>query len=600
MLSRRIVSILLAVAIISSSLAATATMAAQFYQTSNGSWPWGNAPEPFPWLNWLASLPHKTGISLTIITRHEATVINEATKAFLNSPVAQKLGIKNLIAIYAGPELWKTYIEEAYKAKRPIDIAWGGGPTLFNYIDQWGYIQPLDVKKYPEFYAVLYEMSKIPKEIAGAPTYKVGKDGLVHWIGAAISSFGITINKDKLKQWNVPAPIYWINMTNPIYAKYLPDIQMLGIADPTKSTSNTRMYEIVLQAYGWNKGWQVLTLMAANSKIYDSSSAVRDGVIRGEIAAGITIDFYGYTAMHQNPACEYIIPPGQSIVNADPIAILKGTRYPVAAAAFTAWVLSQYGGQQVWLLPDINRLPINPLTFQTPMGKKRPDLYEAWKKATSSKVINFNETLADATERAMQFYFKATLVNAHDVLQSVWAAIAKAYLDHKINKEQFDKLVGLLTAPFPFKDPTTGKMVTFTVKYAIYINPKLSSGSIYQALMNEWEQGARMRYQFAYKALQDVLAGKPIPTPPWQTGTQTTTTTQTQTTTHTTTTTAPQTTTTTTQSPTTTSPVQTTTTAPQTPTTTTTSGGISAGEIAAIVIAIIIIAAIVAYYAKRR
>jgi len=597
MLSRRIVSILLAVAIISSSLAATATMAAQFYQTSNGSWPWGNAPEPFPWLNWLASLPHKTGISLTIITRHEATVINEATKAFLNSPVAQKLGIKNLIAIYAGPELWKTYIEEAYKAKRPIDIAWGGGPTLFNYIDQWGYIQPLDVKKYPEFYAVLYEMSKIPKEIAGAPTYKVGKDGLVHWIGAAISSFGITINKDKLKQWNVPAPIYWINMTNPIYAKYLPDVQMLGIADPTKSTSNTRMYEIVLQAYGWNKGWQVLTLMAANSKIYDSSSAVRDGVIRGEIAAGITIDFYGYTAMHQNPACEYIIPPGQSIVNADPIAILKGTRYPVAAAAFTAWVLSQYGGQQVWLLPDINRLPINPLTFQTPMGKKRPDLYEAWKKATSSKVINFNETLADATERAMQFYFKATLVNAHDVLQSVWAAIAKAYLDHKINKEQFDKLVGLLTAPFPFKDPTTGKMVTFTVKYAIYINPKLSNGSIYQALMNEWEQGARMRYQFAYKALQDVLAGKPIPTPPWQTGTHNTTTAN-QTQTHLTTTT---TTTTAYQSPTTTSPVQTTTQSPApSPSKTTTSSGISAGEIVAIVIAIIIIAAIVAYYAKRR
>ncbi len=597
MLSRKIVSLLLALAIVSASLAVTATMATQLYNTSNGKWPWGSAPEPFPWLNWLASLPHKTGISLTIITRHEATVINEATKAFLNSPVAKKLGIKNLIAIYAGPELWKTYIEEAYKAHRPIDIAWGGGPTLFNYVDQWGFLQPLDVKKYPEFYAVLYEMSKIPKEIAGAPTYKVGKDGLVHWIGAAISSFGITINKNKLKQWNVPAPIYWINMTSPIYAKYLPDVQMLGIADPTKSTSNTRMYEIVLQAYGWDKGWQVLTLMAANSKIYDSSSAVRDAVIRGEIAAGITIDFYGYTAMHQNPACEYIIPPGQSIVNADPIAILKGTRYPVAAAAFTAWVLSQYGGQQVWLLPDINRLPINPLTFQTPEGKKRPDLYEAWKKAISSKVINFNETLSDLTERAMQFYFKATLVNAHDALQSVWAAIAKAYLDHKINKEQFEKLVGILTAPFPFKDPTTGKMVTFTLKYAIYINPKLSSGSIYGALMSEWEKGARMRYEFAYKALQDVLAGKPIPTPPWQTSTQTTT--------STTTSPAPSpTTTTTTQSPsspTTTSPVPTTTTPPQaSPTTTTTSSGISAGEIVAIVIAIIIIAAVVAYYAKRK
>ncbi len=586
MRSKKIASILLAIAIISSSLAATATMAAQFYQTSNGSWPWGNAPEPFPWLNWLAKLPHKTGVTLTIITRHEATVIAHAKKMFLNSKVAKKLGIVNFIEVYVGPQLWKAYIEEAYKAKRPIDIAWGGGPTLFNYIDRWGYIQPLDTKKYPEFYAVLYEMSKIPKEVAGAPTYKVGKDGLVHWIGAAISSFGITINKDQVKRWHVPAPIYWINMTNPIYAKYLPDVQLLGIADPTMSTSNTRMYQIVLQAYGWDKGWKVLTLMAANSKIYDSSSAVRDAVIRGDIVAGITIDFYGYTAMHQNPACEYVIPPGQSIVNADPIAILKGTRYPVAAAAFTAWVLSQYGGQQVWLLPDVNRLPINPLTFKTPLGEKRTDLYEAWKKATSSKVINFNETLADSTVYAMKDYFKATLVKDHDILQNVWAAIAKAYLDHKINKEQYEKLVNILTMPFPFKDPITHKTVTFTIKYAMSINNEIqSNGALYSALMSEWEQGARTRYKFAYQALQDVLAGKPIPTPPWQTSTKSTTTT---------TTTASQTTTTATQSPTT-SPTQTTTPSP-----TTTSGGISADEIVAIVIAIIIIAAVVAYYAKRK
>ncbi len=568
-----LLGVLLIISIIAAPLSAFSTTAAS-------TWPWGNKPEPFPWLDYLKSLPHEEGVTLVIITRHEATVINKAKEAFLKSPVAKELSIKNIIAVYAGPEQWETYIQQALKGGRPIDIAWGGGPTLFNYIDSKGYIQPLDNKTYPEFNAILYEMSKIPDRIAGAPTYKKGKDGLVHWIGAAISSFGITVNHEKIKEFGVPVPKEWMDLTDPVYAKLLPDVQMTGIADPTKSTSNTRMYEIILQAYGWDKGWKILTLMAANAKIFDSSSGVRDAVIRGDIAAGITIDFYGYTAMHQNPACEYIIPEGESIVNADPIAILKGSKHMVAAAAFVAWVLSEYGGQQVWLDTDINRLPINAKVFDTPIGKERQDLKIAYEKATSSSVIEFNETLSSLTERAMQFYFKATLVNAHDDLQSAWSAIAQAYLNGKITKEQFEQLVNILTKPIEFEDPITGKMTTFTLQYAIKINPKLTEGAIYQDLMNKWEDGARRRYREALDALNIILSGGTLPS---TTTTITTATTSTSTTTGTTTT------------------ITTTSTTTKTPTTTTTTEkeGLPTTYIA---IGIIVIVAIVValYYLKPK
>ncbi|MEM0014648.1 MAG: hypothetical protein QXX81_03190 [Zestosphaera sp.] len=91
------------------------------------------------------------------------------------------------------------------------------------------------------------------------------------------------------------------------------------------------MYEIILQAYGWDEGWKVLTTMAANSKVYSGSADVREGVIIGEVDVGITIDFYGYTAHYQNPDCKYIIPAGETIVNGDPIALLATSRYPEAA-----------------------------------------------------------------------------------------------------------------------------------------------------------------------------------------------------------------------------------------------------------------------------
>ncbi|MEZ0394691.1 MAG: ABC transporter substrate-binding protein [Desulfurococcaceae archaeon] len=485
-------------------------------------WPWGNAPEPFPWLNYLASLlPHDKegvkGVTLYVLTRHEQTIQNASRVMFLNSPVAKALGIKDVVFLYVGQAQWPQYIRQAQQAGYSIDVAWGGGPTLFNWLDSLGLLEPLDNNTQPAYNAVLYEVSKLPKTYAGAQSYLVGSDGYIHWIGASLSSFGFTVNHDVLKRYGLPTPQYWSDLGNPIYGKYLPQVQLVGTADPTMSTSNTRMFEIILQAYGWDAGWGNLTLLAANAIIYSGSSDVRDAVIRGDIAVGTTIDFYGYTAQQQNPACEYIIPKGQSIVNYDPIAIVKGTKNPVQAAAFVAWVLSEWGGQQVWLDPNINRLPANPLVFDTPAGKKRPDLLRAYEAASSAGAIQFNETLSGMWVNSVIYYFKATLVNAHTELQNVWAALVNAYFSGKIDNATFDYLVRELTGPFNFTDPLTGSTTTFTFDYALKVNGWLAnSSSVHQALMNAWQQGAIQKYRKVYQDLQLALQGKltiPSPTP---------------------------------------------------------------------------------------
>ncbi len=469
-------------------------------------WPWGQAQEPFPWLPYLKSLPHEEGVTLYVITRHEATIQQKTTDEFLNSQVARELGISRLVFVPAGPNLWLDYIQRGVQLGRPIDVAWGGGPTLFDLVDSHGLLEPLNPDAQPAYYAVLYETSKLPEQIAGVPTYKIGSDGYIHWIGAAISSFGFTINTSMINKYDLPTPETWKDLARPEFAKYLPEKPLVGIANPMKSTSNTRMYEIILQAYGWDEGWRILTLMAANSIIYGGSSDVRDAVIRGDIAVGITIDFYGYTAMHQSPYCKYVLPKGVSIVNADPIAIVKTTKNPVQAAAFVAWVLSEYGGQQVWLDPDINRVPINPRVFNTSAGQQRPDLESAFEEASQAQGINFNDTLAGETEAAMKLYFVATLITPHDDLQNVWAQIAKAYLNGSITKEQFDQLVKMLTDPFEFKDPLTGQNVTFTVEYARKINDQvISNPSIYNTLSREWSDAATNRYLKTYEALQQML-----------------------------------------------------------------------------------------------
>ena len=355
-----------------------------------------------------------------------------------------------------------------------------------------GYLAPITDQK------VLGLLGKdIPETIAGMPMVRKDKDGKIYWIAAALSSFGFTENKKSIQKWGLPEPKKWEDIATEAWAR---DPPQYGIADPTMSTSNTRIYQIILQTFGWDKGWRILTIIAANSRIYDASDAVREAVIAGDIAAGNTIDFYGYTAMHLNPDCVYIIPEGESIINGDPIALLKYSKHPDAAQAFIYWVLTD--GQAIWLNKDVNRLPVNPSIFNTPAGQQRPDLRTAYNLALHTKGIAFNDSEALKTVNAMQLYFKATLVDANSELHTAWMALVNAHKSGKIDDQKFEQLKDELTAPIQFKDPDTGKMVTFTEDYAMKINDKLLTDKDFKdTIMSEWTQAAKAKYN---KVLQEV------------------------------------------------------------------------------------------------
>jgi len=426
------------------------------------------------------------GITLIVLTRHDTTIQMLAKDAFLKSDIAKKYNIVNIKFIKAPDSQWPALI------KKGADIGWGGGPTLFDDLFKQGYLAPITDKNVLGLLG-----TQIKEDIAGMPMVRKGDDGKVYWIAAALSSFGFTVNKDVLKRWNLPMPEKWEDIASETFALDPPQV---GIADPTRSTSNTRIYQIILQTFGWDEGWKVLTIIAANSKIYDASDAVREAVIAGDIAVGNTIDFYGYTAMKLNPACVYIIPKGESIINGDPIALLKNSQHPEAAQAFIYWVLTD--GQKIWLNENINRLPVNPAVFNTPEGQKRPDLKKAYELALQTQGIKFDDAEALATVYAMQFYFKATLVDANQELHRAWVALVQAYKQGKISKEKYEQLKAQLLAPIQFKDPDTGKMVTFTEDYAKKINERLIKDPGFKdTLMQEWRDATRAKYN---KVLSEV------------------------------------------------------------------------------------------------
>jgi len=432
------------------------------------------------------------GVTLTILTRHSTDILDLARKMFLNSTIAKQYNIVDLNFIVVPPGLWpQTAVAKS------VDLGWGGGPTLFDTMYLNNLTAPLTLP------LALQAASQIPDQIAGVPMKRTGPDGQIYWVAAAISSFGFTVNTALAQQFGLPIPQKWEDLGSLAFGKVFASTGQapLAIADPTSSTSNTRMYEIILQAFGWDQGWRLITLMAANSYISQSSEEVRDVVIRGERIVGITIDFYGYTAHYQNPACIYVIPTNESIVNGDPIALFSTSKHPVEAQAFIAWVLSP-DGQKVWLDKNINRLPANPNVFNTTEGKARSDLYQAYLAASQTPSINFSDSLALSYEYIMQNYFKATLTDEVQYLQNAWIALVKAYTSGRINQTRFQQLEQMLTDFVVFSNPLNGQKTTLTQDVAIQLNNAvLSNPSLLDGLMSQWRNAAMQKYQSVLQAI---------------------------------------------------------------------------------------------------
>ena len=426
-----------------------------------------------------------SSITLQVITRHGSDITMKAEQMFLQSEYAERYNIKDIKWMGVSSALWA----ETIRRKGDIDLGWGGGPVLFDIVYNEGLTAPLVSDEVQEY------LNQIPDMLSGVPAKRID-DGEVHWVGAAISSFGFTINTQVLELEGLPQPTKWTDLANETYAlvDYFP---IIGTADATLSTSNTRIFEIIIQTYGWEEGWKILTLIGANSRIYDKSELVRDGAIIGEIGAGTTIDFYGYTAQLQNPGvCWYVFPEDGTLLNADPIALLNTSPHPQAAQAFVAWILSPEG-QIPWLDPNINRLPMNPAVFDTPEGQERPDLEEIYYMSQEAVIIEFSDELALSYEFPMMYFFHATLVRPQLKLVDAWIDVTRAKADGDITQAQFVDLVDQLSNPLllEFTDPDSGETETFTEEYAQSIAEKLMTDATFKTyLVDDWIEASEARY----------------------------------------------------------------------------------------------------------
>ena len=362
-------------------------------------------------------------------------------------------------------------------AKNPdsagIDVFWGGGEIVFSMLAKEKLLSP---------YRPSEQIRKaIPHKQAGILMHD--KDRL--WHGVAMSTFGIFYNKKLLKLEKLPVPRRWADLARPEY------YNLVSVTDPRRSGSMGQMVEIIMHSVGWDEGWHLLAGLAANTtRFTHSSSDPIKAVVAGDAVAAPSIDFYAYSRISSvgEDKLGYMLPPGQTTMDCDPVAILRGAPNRQAAERFVEFLLRP-DVQRRLILPKgaqggprfsyLGRIAVNPEAYQGVDRKKLLVLnpYEV----KGSDVTHLDREKSIKAVLVRKDLIGALHVDTHRELRKIWKEAVR-------NKHE--ALLRQLSRP-----PLTEKeFMQLTDKWRdpVFRNKKI----------NAWLQYARQKYKRLQKMAQ--------------------------------------------------------------------------------------------------
>jgi iron(III) transport system permease protein len=300
---------------------------------------------------------------LTAITPHWEGIKAEFELAFADSWRQRTgRGLKIRWLDVGGMSDIVKYIKSQYRvtpAGIGVDLVFGGGTDSMLELERYNALEPARVQE--------TTLQGIPMMLSGIQLRSPGNI----WFANAVSTFGILYNKRAVERLNLPVPSRWSDLGTPAYR------DLVGGADPRKSGSNHAMFEVILQGYGWQSGWELIQRFAHNVRNFSgTASQIGKEVATGEIVYGIAIDTYAGDIIRQvgNERIGFVLPEDFLAVNGDCIAQLRGAPHPELASAFIDFVLSE-AGQRLWYgtkgVPggprrhELGKLPVRPSLYGT-------------------------------------------------------------------------------------------------------------------------------------------------------------------------------------------------------------------------------------------
>lgn len=346
-----------------------------------------------------------------------------------------------------------------------IDVFWGGGTTIHTELADKRWVETLNLS--PTLKA------QIPASAGGIPLSN--REGT--FVAQALSSFGIFYNRRILSIEHLPEPVTWEILADPKMN------DKIVLTDARKSGTASVMNHVILASFGWERGFQILTAMAGNARQFTpSSSDVIKSIVAGEAAATLAIDFYALAKIGELGGANlgFALPEGKTILEGDPVSILKGAPHRIVADRFVTFILSPEA-QLLLILPKGS--PDGP-KFET-LGRMAVNT-EAYKKSEGRRVNPMNpfkvkgflpyDAEAQAKLRGvLDDLIGALLIDHHKDLRRAWAQVIKS-------GSNSDQIRHLATPPIAATE--LGALAA-----------KWDHAAFRNATINQWVNDARTKYK---------------------------------------------------------------------------------------------------------
>jgi ABC-type Fe3+ transport system substrate-binding protein len=341
----------------------------------------------------IAAAPLRAGPRpIVVLTSYPDEVVSRFKKAFEETHPGSPLEI-----------VWRKSGDVLAYLRQPrqggVDVYWSASPRTYATLAKEGALRRLDVDR-----------TGLPDRLGNTAL----ADPQGYYLATEVAGYGFAVSPEALARQHLPKPVDWSDLAQARFAGQiaLPSPAKVGYAPP--------IVELVLQSYGWDKGWALWSQICGNAVIFDhGANFVTEAVASGQYAVGVTIDFFAATAIANGGALEFVYPPHNG-VNPGHIAITAGAPNPAGAKAFVEFMLST-PGQKIFAQSEIRKLPVRPAVYrELPSGQFDP--------FTQAAKGDFAYD-ADAARPRMGVttaIFEQFLGAPHDELAALWARIHRA------------------------------------------------------------------------------------------------------------------------------------------------------------------------------
>lgn len=230
-------------------------------------------------------------------------------------------------------------IAHVREKRRPVpDIVWASSPVAFELLDQQGALA-----RFPEKVENPGDRGDIAVDARNGSRF-----------GFALSTIGVMSTADGAP---LPTPIEIADLASVQYAG------LLGMSSPSRSGTTHLFVESLLQQYGWQKGWALLSQIGGNlATVTARSFGVRDGVARGRFDYGIGIDFLAQAQLPSGSALAFRpFSPGWYFPASVAVTGLGANN--VLSLKFVDFLRAE-DAQELLLDPEIRRIPIDPALWE--------------------------------------------------------------------------------------------------------------------------------------------------------------------------------------------------------------------------------------------